>query len=99
MALSAVVTAKHTCGVVISLKWSNSRRNEKNFKKKFRSFLMSVLDMVGQAALYGFAWLAISAGATVMIAAAFFGIKEEKNLEENQHDLLIIVFACFFKHV
>jgi len=48
---------------------------------------MSVLDMVGQAALYGFAWLAISAGATVMIAAAFFGIKEEKNLEENQHDL------------
>jgi hypothetical protein len=49
--------------------------------------MMSVLEMIGQATLYGLAWLAISAGATIMIAAAFFGLKEEKNLEENQHDL------------
>jgi len=47
---------------------------------------MSILDMIGQATLYGFAWLAISAGATIMVAVAFFGIKE-KNLEEDDHDL------------
>jgi hypothetical protein len=48
---------------------------------------MSILEMIGQATLYGFAWLAISAGATIMVAVAFFGFKEEKNLEEDDHDL------------
>jgi hypothetical protein len=49
---------------------------------------MSVLEMIGQATLYGIAWVAISVGVTIMVAFAFFGIKpSEKNLEENQHDL------------
>ncbi len=40
--------------------------------------------MVG---MYTLAWILISCGFTFIIAAAFFGFKEEKNLEENQHDL------------
>jgi hypothetical protein len=40
MALSAVVTAKHTCGVATNLKWCRKHHSEKNFRKKFRSFMM-----------------------------------------------------------
>ncbi len=32
-------------------------------------------------------WLMIGTASAFIIAATFFDIKEEKNLEENQHDL------------
>ena len=48
---------------------------------------MSTVDILGQAALYGLAWIGISVGMTFILAAAFFGFKEEKNLEENQDDI------------
>ena len=44
---------------------------------------MSIFDTLAQVTLYGFAWLAISAGLTFVIAAAFFGSPQEKD-EENQ---------------
>ena len=37
--------------------------------------------------LYFLSLLAISFAGTLLISAAFFGIREEKNLEENSHDL------------
>ena len=33
------------------------------------------------------AWFVVGTASAFILAAAFFGIKEEKNLEENQHDL------------
>ncbi len=35
----------------------------------------------------GLGWLLIGTASAFIIAATFFGIKEEKNLEKNQHDL------------
>ena len=49
--------------------------------------MTSFIESIGHAVMYGLAWLVISCGFTFIIAAAFFGFKEEKNLEENQHDL------------
>ena len=46
-------------------------------------FISSLFDI----GMYSFVWLVISSGVALIIAAAFFGIREEKNLEENQDDL------------
>jgi len=32
-------------------------------------------------------WIVVGTASAFIVAAAFFGIKEEKNLEENNHDL------------
>lgn len=37
--------------------------------------------------MYTLAWIIMSCGFTFILAAAFFGIREEKNLEEKNHDL------------
>ena len=47
---------------------------------------MSLISSLAEVGIYTLAWVAISTGAALFIAAAFFGIKE-KNLEKNQHDL------------
>ena len=47
---------------------------------------MSLISSLTEVGIYTLAWVAISTGAALFIAAAFFGIKE-KNLEKNQHDL------------
>ena len=46
-----------------------------------------MLESIFQVFGYLLAWLLIGTGLTFIIAAAFFGVKEEKNLEENNHDL------------
>ena len=48
--------------------------------------MTSFINTLAEVGMYTLAWVAISTGAALFIAAAFFGIKE-KNLEENEHDL------------
>ena len=58
----------------------------KKFLEKISEFSMSLIEMLGQLTLYSIAWIAVSTGAALFIAAVFFGIRE-KNLEEDDHDL------------
>ena len=43
--------------------------------------MMSLIESVANAAMYGLAWFVISCGFTFIIAAAFFGYPEEKDKE------------------
>ena len=45
---------------------------------------MNLISVLLEFGIYAVAWTFISFGLTLFLAAAFFGIKEEKNLEENQ---------------
>tara|TARA_B100000131_G_scaffold320699_1_gene369509 strand:- start:591 stop:740 length:150 start_codon:yes stop_codon:yes gene_type:complete len=49
--------------------------------------MMSFISSLTEVAMYALAWFLMSFGFAVVIAAAFFGIKEEKNLEESRNDL------------
>jgi len=43
---------------------------------------MSTISSIAHALLYGFAWLVISCGITMFLAAAFFGLPKEITKEE-----------------
>tara|TARA_R100001460_G_scaffold6229_3_gene16414 strand:+ start:733 stop:879 length:147 start_codon:yes stop_codon:yes gene_type:complete len=45
---------------------------------------MNLTSILLEVGIYGVAWTFISFGLTLLLAAAFFGIREEKNLEKNQ---------------
>jgi hypothetical protein len=43
---------------------------------------MNLISMLAEVSMYTLAWIVISCGLTFILAAAFFGYPEEKNLEE-----------------
>ena len=43
---------------------------------------MSTINSIAHAIMYGFAWLVISCGVTMFLAAAFFGFPKEISKEE-----------------
>ena len=55
------------------------------FEQQHKEFSLNEVIVFVSYLLLG--WFVLGTGAALLLASVFFGIREEKNLEENQYDL------------